>query len=224
MAKKNSTGISPAGKAAILLVIFGLPLLFAGASVGLDWLFNQAPAIGIAALVVVVTIYTARTSTLLYNYYRVEAPILRFVPCLCEITLIDRKYHKICYGLYIAAAVLVGVIALPYDVVSVLGRGFVENRIFWAGVLFAIVMIAVQVVKGIGLSGCINDVAEDWYRQTNVDVGVIKKVSPLSFIPFVRVVALYSLNKPLETMVSFMGVDVTDNAGESQFYEEEDDD
>ncbi len=222
MARKNSSnGISPAGKTAILLVVFGIPFLFAGASWGLDWLFSAAPWAVVLVLVLVATAYTAHTSNLLYTYYEVSAPVTRFVPCLCEVTLIDRKYHTPCYILYLLAILCGAGAFLPYDIAKVLGETFVTNHTFWFGVAFAVVMIILEVIKGIGIAGCMKDVADDWYQQTHSDVGLIKRFVPMGFIPFVRVIALYSLNKPLDTMVGYMGVSASDAGEDEEFYEEE---
>lgn len=218
--RSNSGGISPGGKLAIILVLFGIPISFFGVSWGLDWLFQVAPWTIVAILLVFATIYTARTSGLLHKYYDAQAPILRFVPCLCELTLIDQKYRGISYILYSLAAVMVCGAFMPYSIAKVLGAGFAERHTFWFGVAFAVVMVVLEAVKGIGISACMKDVADDWYQQTHSDVGLIKRFTPLGFIPFVRVIAIYSLNKPLDTMVAFMGVNVNDIGEEDEFEEE----
>ncbi len=223
MARRNSSeGISPAGKIAVLLVVIGIPLLFAGASWGLDILFSVAPGVAILILLVVATAYTAHTSHLLYEYYDADAPITRFIPCICELTLIDRKYRLPCYILYLLALLMGFGVFMPYDLAKILGRGFAEWHTFWFGAAFFVVMIALEIVKGIGIAGCLHDISNDWYEQTHSDVGFIKRFTPLGFIPFVRVIALYSLNKPLDTMVGFMGVNVNDIGEDAEFYEEED--
>ena len=49
----GSKGISPAGKIAILLIVFGIPVLFAFASWGLNRLFEIAPyAVGSIELII----------------------------------------------------------------------------------------------------------------------------------------------------------------------------
>lgn len=222
MARKNmSAGISPAGKAAILAAIFGIPLLFVGASWGLDILFQLAPWAGVLVLILVATGYTAHTASMLYAYYESVPPLIRFVPCACETTLIDRKYRGPCYILYALAVLMAVGVALPYEISSKLGRSFAEWHTFWFGVAFLAVMAILQVIKGIGIAGCMQDVAEDWYQQTHSDVGLIKRFTPLGFIPFVRVIALYSLNKPLDTMVNYMSVNVSDVDEDEGYFEEE---
>lgn len=222
MARKNSSGgISPAGKVAIILVVFGIPLLFAGASWGLDMLFSIAPWAVVVVLLLAVTAYTARTSRLLHEYYEADPPLWRFLPCFCELSLIDRKYRGICLILYALAAVMIAGVVMPYSIASMLGRGFAEFHTFWFGVAFFVIMIVLEAIKGVGIAGCMNDICEDWYEQTHSDVGLIKRFTPLGFIPFVRVIALYSLNKPLDTMVGFMGVSAADVGESDEFYEEE---
>lgn len=221
MARRNgSEGISPGGKLAIILVVFGIPILFFAASWGLDQLFQMAPWVGIAVILLIATAYTAHTSSLLHRYYDVDPPVLRFIPCLCELSLIDRKYRGLGFIMYALAGVMACGALMPYSVASILGESFVEWHTWWFGVACLLCLAVLQVVKGIGISGCMNDIAEDWYQQVHVDIGLIKRFVPLGFIPFVRVVALYSLNKPLDTMVTFVGVNVNDVGAEDEFYEE----
>lgn len=222
--RNNGGGMSPVGKLAIIAVLFGVPILFFSASWGLDVLAQRAPLAMVAIIVVVSTVYAAHTSTLLYNYYEVDPPIIRFVPLLGEVTLMDRKYWTITYILYGVVAVLVLIAFLPYSVASILGEWFVENHTFMFMAIALVVLLVIQLIKGVGLTGCINDIAADWEAQTHSDVGFIKRFSLLSFVPFVRVVALYGMNKPLDTMVTFMNVTVSDAEGDDgPLYEAEDD-
>lgn len=209
-ASRKAQGISPAGKVAILLAVFGVPALFFASSWGLSQLFELAPMYIVIALGIFAMIYTAYTAKLMFDFYELQAPILRFVPCICETTLIDVKWHLPCYILY-ALAVLAGVASqLPYSVLKVFGDTVALNAGFYCTVLAIIFLIGVQIIKGIGLMGTIKDVGAEWYQQTHADMGAISKLAFLGFIPFVRVIALYSLNKPLSTMVSFMEVTVND--------------
>lgn len=223
MAKKSmkkSQGVSPAGKAAIMLIVFGVPALFFASSWGLSKLFELAPYYIVAALVIFATIYTAYTSKLMYDFYEIQAPVLRFVPCVCETTLIDVKYHMPCYILYALAIIFAGLSQLPYSVLKVLGDGFALSAGFYFIIVAIVLLVAIQVIKGIGFIGTMKDIGEEWNRQTHADLGAISRLTPLGFIPFVRVIALYSLNKPLSTMVSFMGVTVDDAEATGEFEEE----
>lgn len=219
--RSSSSGISPAGKAAVLVVVLGVPVMFFGASWGLDWLFTVAPWAVILVLLLVSTIYTAYTSSLLYTYYEADPPLMRFVPSLCETTIIDRKYHLPCYIFYFLAALCALGAAMPYDIAKIFGNGFVENHTFWFGIAFLVVSVGLQITKGIGIAGCINDIASDWYQQTHSDMGLIKRFTPMGFIPFVRMIALYSLNKPLDTMVSYMGTTASEVGEEDEFIEDD---
>lgn len=219
--RKQNNSISPAGKIGILLVIFGIPILFAFSSWGLSKLFDIAPyAVG-SVLVLVATIYTAQTSGLMYDFYQVDAPVLRFVPCICELTLIDIKYHLPCYILYVLALIFGGCMLLPYGVLSMLGDNFATSAPFYCMVAALLCLIVIQIIKGIGIMGCMKDIGEEWHKQTHADVGAFSKFSIMGFIPFVRVMALYALNKPLSTMVSFMGVTVEDGEQDNEFVAEE---
>lgn len=219
---RKSKGISPAGKVAILCAVFGIPLLFFASSYGLSKLFDVAPVTLVIVLIVVATVYTAYTSQLMYTFYDVDAPILRFVPCLCEITLIDMKWHTPCYILYLLAIVFAGASQLPYSVLKILGDGFAVKASFYFVVIAIILLAAVQVLKGIGLMQTMKDIGVEWKRQVHADVGALNKLTPLGFIPFVRVIALYSLNKPLSTLVDFMGTTADDADTEGGFEEEYD--
>lgn len=222
--RRAQTGISPAGKSVILLVVFGIPLLFFGASWGLDKLFDVAPAAGILIILFLVTVFTARVSGLLYRYYEARTPILRFFPFIGEVTLIDSKYHLPCYILYaLSLLAIIGAIA-PYNITSKFGMAVAENHTFVCGMILAALVLIIQIIKGIGIIQCMNDVASDWYEQTHSDVGLIKRFSLLGFIPFVRVIAVYSLYKPLDTMVTFMKTTVSSAGEEDSFIEEDDDD
>lgn len=218
---KKSQGISPAGKAAIMLVVFGVPALFFASSWGLSQLFTVAPYYLVIALVIFATVYTAYTSKLMYDFYEIQAPLLRFVPCVCETTLIDMKYHMPCYILYALAIIFAGLSQLPYSVLKVLGDDFALNAGFYFVVVAIVLLLVIQVIKGVGIVGTMKDIGEEWSKQTHADLGAISKLTPLGFIPFVRVIALYSLNKPLSTMVSFMGVTVDDAEATNEFEEED---
>lgn len=213
MAKKTnrrSTGISPAGKAAILLIIFGIPCLFLASSWGLSKLFELAPMYLVLILTVFATMYTAYTSKLMYDFYEVQAPILRFIPCVCETTLIDIKYHIPCYVCYTIAIIFAAASQLPYSVLKIFGEDFALSAGFYFTVAAIVVLGVIQIIKGIGLLETLHDIGEEWHNQTHADLGAISKLGFFGFIPFVRVISLYSLNKPLSTMVSFMGVNADD--------------
>lgn len=219
--KKQSQGISPAGKSAILLVVFGVPVLFFASSWGLSKLFEMAPMYIVGVLIIFATIYTAYTAKLMYDFYDTNPPFLRFVPCVCEITLVDIKYHIPCYVCYALAIIFAGLSQLPYSVLKVLGDGFALNAGFYFTIVAIVFLVVIQIIKGIGLMGTIKDIGEEWNHQRHTDLGAISKLTFLGFLPFVRVIALYSLNKPLSTMVSFMGVTV-DDADTGDSFEEED--
>lgn len=225
MARRKTTtqqGMSPAAKVAVLLAVLGVPVLFFASSYGLSLLFDVAPFVVLVIAAVLCTTYTAYTAGLLYQYYEVPAPFTRFVPCICEVSLIDRKFHLPCYILYVLAVVFGGLSQLPFAAWNVLGETVAFNAPFYCMVVALAMLLLIQIIKGIGLMGCIKDIAAEWDEQVHTDAGALTKLAFLSFIPFVRIIALYSVNKPLSTMVSFMGV-VADDAGddEEDFAEEE---
>lgn len=222
MAKKTQkTGLSASGKVAILLVAFGIPCLFFASSWGLQRLYEVAPMALVAVMVLIATAYTAYTAGLMYTFYQATPPVLRFIPCICEVSLMDIKYHTACYIAYAVSLIFLGATQLPYSIVGILGVDFATHAPFYFLVLGLVALLVVQIIKGIGLTACIKDISNDWYKQTHADVGALTKFAPLTFIPFVRVMALYALNKPLSTMVTFMGRTVDDDNGEAEFLEED---
>lgn len=219
--KKQNTGISPAGKIAILLVIFGIPLMFALSSWGLGKVYDIAPVALIGILMIICTVYTIYTAGLMYKFYEVKPPILRFVPCIGELSLMDVKYHIPCYILY-ALTLVFGIVALlPYSVLSVLGSDFATSVPFYALLCALVCLGIVQIIKGIGLKGCMQDIGVEWHKQMRTDIGVYSKFIPLGFIPFVRVMLLYALNKPLSTLVTFMNRTVEDSEEDNGFVAED---
>lgn len=218
--QKTQNGISSAGKVGILCAVFGIPALFFATSYGLSVLFDVAPYAVVLVLVAFATAYTAQTSALMYQFYDVDPPVLRFIPCLCEITLLDLKYHIPCYILYVAATFFIGMSLLPYSIMKILGENLATSLPFYLMAIGFVLLGAIQVIKGIGLMQTMKDISGDWKKRMQSSVGVIDKLVPLGFIPFVRVIALYSLNKPLSTLVSFMGVSSDDIETNTEFYEE----
>lgn len=218
--QKTQNSISSAGKVGILCAVFGIPALFFATSYGLSVLFDVAPYAVVLVLVAFATAYTAQTSALMYQFYDVDPPVLRFIPCLCEITLLDLKYHIPCYILYVAATFFIGMSLLPYSIMKILGENLATSLPFYLMAIGFVLLGAIQVIKGIGLMQTMKDISGDWKKRMQSSVGVIDKLVPLGFIPFVRVIALYSLNKPLSTLVSFMGVSSDDIETNTEFYEE----
>lgn len=219
--KKRQEGISPAGKAAILCVIFGIPLLFVLSSWGLSQLYDAVPYAIVLVLLVLCTVYSARIARLMYTYYEVDAPVIRFVPVIGEVCLLDIKYHLPCYIGYAISVLFLVLSLLPYDVLKIFGTGFATNASFYLMLVAIVVALAVQIIIGVGLMHTMKDIAEDWKKQVHADVGAISKFSFFGFIPFVRVIALYALDKPLSTMVDFMGVTSEDAEEDDGFIEEE---
>lgn len=219
--KKRQEGISPAGKAAILCVIFGIPLLFVLSSWGLSQLYDAVPYAIVLVLLVLCTVYSARIARLMYTYYEVDAPVIRFVPVIGEVCLLDIKYHLPCYIGYAISVLFLVLSLLPYDVLKIFGTGFATNASFYLMLVAIVVALVVQIIIGVGLMHTMKDIAEDWKKQVHADVGAISKFSFFGFIPFVRVIALYALDKPLSTMVDFMGVTSEDAEEDDGFVEEE---
>lgn len=222
MAKKknNNFGMS----IGILLVIIGIPLLFVLSSMGTSWLATTAPYVMVAVIAVFAAIYTGMTSSLLWDFYEEQAPWYRWVPCFGELTIMDSKFLKIGGILYIPALVCLGLSQLPYSVLSFMGETIALNFPFYMMVLAFIFLGIIQIVKGIGIMDCTKTIASIWEERNSTSSGFIKRFGFLGFIPFVRVVAVYALNKPLTTMVTFNEETISDDDDVELSEEDEEDD
>ena len=201
MKKKNNGAV----KALVLAVIVGIPLMLWGVSTLTSTLAEVAPLALIAVIVVFAAIYTAVTAKLLYDFYDVEAPWYRWVPCYGELTLGDARYVKYGSIAYAIAVAFFGLSRLPYSITKVLGGQLATDLPFYMTIVAFAALLVVQIIKGISLIDCTKTVAEEWERVNHTDAGFIKRFAFLGFLPFVRVLAIYGLNKPLTSMVTFEG-------------------
>lgn len=218
--RKKANGVTPAARAAILGCSVGVIALFFGVAFGTERLMDIAPILLIPIVIILMAVYTAMTANLLYEYFEVSPPITRFIPCYGELTLMDSKFRRIGTVFYIIAIVALGVSQLPYSVVGRVGNGALLNLPIYAMLLALVALLIIQVIKGIGLLDCEKSISEEWEEHVGGSVGIIKTMSLLGFIPFVRVAALFALNKSLSTMVTFNNI--TASTDEETELEEED--
>lgn len=211
MAKRNNKQSNPAARLLILLAVIGVPLIFVLAIFSTDLVVERAPYLLLVIMAVVMIVYSGTTAGLLYKYYETSAPWYRFIPCFGELTLMDSKYLKIGTVFYIFAAIFFGLSRLPYDVMKVVGEGLVFSLPFYLTVLTFIAMLGVEIVKGIGMLNCMKIVSDEWEEKMHTSLGFIKSFAWLGFIPFVRVLTIYGLNKPLSTLVTFNDYTVSDS-------------
>lgn len=199
----KSNGISPAGKIGILLTLFGIPCIFIWFSAGFKLLADLAP--GIVTVIVVITcdIYAAHVGTLIYRFYESEPPLWRFLPCVGELALMTKKWCRIGIILYIVEILMIAIALAPYGIISVLGDWAIQTLPFYMIFGALIVAAVIQIVKGLGMVEICSDVDEIWFEMTHTSTGAISKAKILMYIPFVRQLGLYSLSKPLETLVTF---------------------
>lgn len=209
MAKKRNG--SPATKGLILLGVLAVPVVFVLAAMGTNFLMDSAPYALIAVLAIAIAIYTGTTCNLLYDYCETKRPFYSFIPCFGELAMMDVKFLKIGTPLYILALLFLGLSRLPYSVVSFLGQELALVFPFYATLIAFGFLGAIQIVKGIGILGCIKMVSDEWEDQMHGSLGFIKSFGWLGFIPFVRVMAVYGLNKPLSTLVTFNNTTISDN-------------
>lgn len=222
MAKRRNTAntISPAARLAVLGSIVGIFGLFAAVAFGTAELMDTSPFLLIPVLVLGSTVYTVITSNLLHKYFEVRAPFIRFIPCYGELTLMDNKFLKIGTIFYGIAIVALLCTRIPFNIARVVSEDFAFSLPFYCMVVALIALLAVQIIKGIGLLGCVKIIVAEWNEHVGGSIGIIKSLAWLGFLPFVRVVAMYALNKPLSTMVTFNSITVS--ADESVELEEED--
>lgn len=212
MAKKKNGQINPAARGLILLIILGIPLVFVLASVGTKFLADSAPYLILVVMAIVMAVYGGTTASLLYDYYEVQSPWYRFVPCYGELVLMDSKFLKIGSVFYVFALIFFGISRLPYTVLKIFGTAVATSAPFYFTLLAFIALLGVQIVKGIGLVSCMKNISGEWEEKMHTSLGFIKSFSWLGFIPFVRVIAVYALNKPLSTLVTFNDVTASDSS------------
>lgn len=200
---RNHKSTNIASSVGIVCAVVGIPTLFILSSFATSWLSGIAPYVLLGIVVVLIAGYNSITSKLLWDFYECEAPWYRFIPCYGELTIMDSKYRKIGTVLYIIALVFLGISALPYGILSSVVGSIAIDIPTYAMLLAFVFLGILQVVKGIGLIDCVNTIAGIWEERNHYSSGFIKRFSLLSFLPYVRVLAIYGLNKPLSTMVSF---------------------
>lgn len=206
----SRSGITPAGKMGILCILFGIPLLFVGMSWGLGKLSDMFPYAATIIVVLGCDIYANHVGSLLYDFYEGRKPIWAWIPCIGEAAMLPSTYSRIVIPMY-PVAIVFGALALaPYSIIKVFGEWAIQALPFWSTIIVLIIMLAVQIIKGIGLCALFTDVEECWLESVHTRVGAIAKFRPLLFFPFIRAIGLYGLAKPLETLVTFNSQTVSD--------------
>lgn len=221
MATKKRNG-SPATKGLILLGVLAVPVLFVLAAMGTSALMDVAPYALIGVLAIAIAIYTGITCNLLYRYCETRPAWYAFVPCYGELAMMDSKFMRIGTPLYILVILFLGLSRVPYSMLSFLGQDLALVFPFYSTLIAFVLLGVIQVVKGIGILGCIKMVSDEWEDQMHGSLGFIKSFGWLGFVPFVRVIAVYGLNKPLSTLVTFNNTTISDN--DDVVLEEEDED
>lgn len=224
MAKKRNTAntISPMARLTVLGSVVIIIGMFAAVAFGTAELMDVAPLLIIPVIALGIAVYTAMTSKLLYEYFEVNPPFLRFIPCYGELTLMDNKFLKIGTIFYVIAILALLGTQIPFSVAKIISEDFAFSLPFYCMVVALVALLAVQIIKGIGFLDCVKTLVAEWDEHVGGSVGIIKNLAWLGFIPFVRVVAIYALNKPLSTMVTFN--DITVSVDEAVELEEEEED
>ena len=209
MAKKKKT--NPAVNAFILLCIVAIPVLFFLVDFISEKLLATAPYVLVGIIVIASTVYTAMTSGLLYDYFESDAPWYRFIPFIGELTLMDGQWTTpglITYGI---GFIFLALSQLPYSLLSSLGHSFALSFPFYATMAAFGVLVIAQIITGIGMTKLMGVLADEWEEHMDGEIGSIKSLAILSFIPIVRVIAIYAINKPLSTMVTFYEMSIDDD-------------
>lgn len=196
--KRN--GIGATAKVAILLVLFGIPILFVAMSYGLSILFDIAPGAILLLFTFFYGAYSGSVGSALYDFYEVKKPLWTYVPYVGDLWLIDSAYRTPCLILYIIAAIFVGLALLPYEVLKVFGTSLALTINFYFMIIAIAILAVVQIIKGIGLRNCMRDIKEEWESIFHSSVGALSTFTVCGFLPFVRIITLYALNKPLSTL------------------------
>lgn len=215
MAKRRGSGPNFAMSIGILCVAVGVPLLFVLSALGTSWLLDTAPYIMLLIITIAIAVYTGMTSGILWDFYECRPPMTRWIPCYGELTLMDNKYLRIGTILYVLTLIFLALSRVPYSALSFMGNQIALNFPFYMMIVAFILMFAIQVVKGIGILDCTKTIAGIWEERNHSSSGFIKRFSFLGFIPYVRVIAVYALNKPLATLVIFNDetISVSDDVG-----------
>ncbi len=210
MAKRKQGGTNFALSIGVIGVIIGVPLLFVLSSMGTSWLVDTVPYVMLGVIMLAIAVYSGMTSTLLWQFYECRPPWYRWLPMFGELTLMDNKYLKVGSVFYAVAVFFLALSRIPYSLLSFLGNPLSLNFPFYMTLLAFVALAGVQVVKGIGIMDCTKTIADLWEERSHSSSGFIKRFGILGFIPYVRVVAVYGLNKPLATLVTFNDETISD--------------
>lgn len=216
--KKNNFAMS----ISVLGVVIGVPLIFVLGNLSTSAILEKAPYFLLIFITLAMAIYSATTSKLLYNFYEIDAPWYSWIPCFGELTLMDKKFLKVGVILYVGACVAGLMCLIPYTAFGFVSTQLAINLPFYFMVIAIAFLVGVQIVKGIGLIDCNKSIREEWEERNHTGTGIIGHFSFLGFIPYVRVLAIYGLNKPLGTMVTFQHETIS-ASNDVELVEEEDD-
>ena len=210
MSAKKKSSVDPKSQLMLLFILVGIPACFIVFSILSDKLMSMAPVAMVGLLVVATAIYTAMTARMLYKYFGGSAPWYSYIPCFGETTIADSSCVKWSIPFY-ALAILFGVLTIvPANVFSFL-PGTLEMRMPVYFVFAAVLMlVSVQIVKGIGIYNCCKFLDGECVDKLGTDIGILRVLSALAFVPFVRMVALYAVNTSLTKLVVFAERTISD--------------
>lgn len=203
------------GAGLVFLVPFIVAAVFVVMSRGTSAIGNISVYAIAGACIIASTAMHILAARRLYDFYDVYTPIYAYIPCVGELAVMDSRFSKIGFILYIVVAVLGGLMLVPFYKIS---SAFADVP-FYLVLAILFVLFVIQIVKGIGLLNCMNNIEDEWKKHTNHSLGSIKNAMFFGFIPFVRCLTFYGLCKPLSSMTQFMGITAEDE--EEEEFEEE---
>lgn len=204
--KNNSTSMSATSKLLMLGAIVLIPAIFIAVATGTSLLADVAPFALLGVFIVASTIYSGMTTKLLYDFYDLESPWYRFIPCYGELTLMDSKFLRAGTVAYIFVILFFGISMIPYKFFKVLGETLAISMPFYATILMFIAIGVLSIIKGIGYIDTMRTVNAEWEEKMDTSVGFLRAFVWLGFIPFIRVLCAYAINKPLSSLVTFYGM------------------
>ena len=177
--------------------------------------FAAAPWISVAVIILLCHVYTVITARKLYGYFEASAPVITYIPCVGELSLLNRPMYiagLVCYALIAVFGVL---IFIPYHA---FGTSFLDVP-FYCMCVVLVLLVALQVIKGVGLLINFRDILAEYKAHRTEGYGLRAHMIWFGFFPFVRAFAIRTINQPLTTLSDFMGVSY-DSDDEDEFEEE----
>ena len=217
MKSKNNNKEMLMTSVVFLLFFVGVVICFIMMGKVSDMLLSAAPWATVLLITLLCHIYTVMTVRNLYKFYEMAAPWTAYIPCYGELTLMDKKFYMVgtaLYGLIIVFGI--GSFLPLYKLNSALA-----DIPFYMLMSVLVFVVLLQLVKGLGIIDQARCVFREYSDIRKDNTGAARHLIWFGFLPFVRIIALRSINQPLSSMVNFMHVTAQDaEEDDSEFVEE----